>query len=317
MTASGPARWRCRGRLTCALAAAALAVVSFPSVAAAQRVDGSLVARSIDAAALAAGKDAGWRRPDFEVYRWDAIPGFILLDTRNYEVQERLFHRLAFFVEKAGHVGRIEDYGAIAGLHGYFAHNYYNEDLARFFTLAEQTGIALLPEEEQLIDILESNGALRRRVDRYESTPGGILSISRESGPALRRLHVYHEVSHAVFYLDGGYAAACRDVWASLTPELRQFYRRFLAWQEYNIADSYLLINEFQAWTLHQKEAGVEDYFRKFAASQTERDLPKDHDAYRAIVEMQGEPFLDVHRRLHEALLRASPTVTRQLDALR
>ena len=315
MTASGPAGPRPRGRLARALAAAALAIVALPS--AAQSVDRSLVARPIDPAALAAGKDGGWRRTDFEIYRWDAIPGFILLDTIDYEVQERFFHRLAFFVEKAGHVGRIEDYGAIAGLHGYFAHNYYNEDLARFFTLAEQRGIALLPEEEQLIAILESNGALRRRVDRYEAIPGGILSISRESGPALRRLHIYHEVSHAVFYLDRSYAAACRDVWASLTPEVRQFYRLFLAWQEYNVADNYLLVNEFQAWTLHQKEAGVEEYFRKFAASQMERDLPKDHDAYRAVVEMPGEPFLDVHRRLHEAMLRASPAVTRRLDALR
>ncbi len=315
MTASRPAGPRPRGRLLRALAAAALAIAALPS--AAQSVDRSLVARPIDPGALAAGKDGGWRRTDFEVYRWDAIPGFILLDTKSYEAQERIFHRLAFFVEKAGHVGRIEDYEAIAGLHGYFAHNYYNEDLARFFTLAEERGVPLLPEEEQLIAVLESNGALRRRVDRYEPAPGGILSISRESGPALRRLHIYHEVSHAVFYLERGYAAACRDIWASLTPELRRFYRLFLAWQEYNVEDNYLLINEFQAWTLHQKEAGVEDYFRKFAASQMERELSNDRDAYRAIVEIKGEPFLDLHRRLHDAMLRASPAVTRRLDALR
>jgi hypothetical protein len=306
-----------RGRAGCALAAAALAIAMFPQAAAAQVVDASLVARPIEPGALAAGTDQGWRRPDFEVYRWALVPGFVILDTRDYQVQQRLFQRLAFFVEKAGHVGRIEDYEALAGLHGYYAHNYYNEDLARFFTAAEQKALPLLPEEQELIRILESNGNLRRRVDRYEAVPGGILSISRESGTALRRLHVYHELTHAVFYLDRGYSDACRRIWASLDPDVRQFYRLFLAWQQYNVSDDYLLVNEFQAWTLHNKEAGVEEYFRRFAASQLERNLAVGHDTYQAVVDMKGEPFLDAHRRLHEALLSAAPEVTRALDAAR
>ena len=59
---------------------------------------------------------------------------------------------------------------------------------------------------------------------------------------------MYHELTHAVFYLDREYAAACRRIWASLAPDVRQFYRLFLAWHEYNVADNYLLVNEFQAW---------------------------------------------------------------------
>ncbi len=283
----------------------------------AQSADSALIARPIDPAALAAGTDNAWRRPELEVYRWDAVPGFLIVDTIDYLVQQRLFHRLAFYVEKAGHAGRLQDYDEIAGLRGYLAHNYYNEDLAIFFTRAESEGMALLPEEQLLVSILLANGALRRRVDRYEARPGGVLSLSRESGAALRRLHVHHEISHAAFYLDRNYAAACRRLWAGLSPDLRQFYALFLLWRGYDVRDRYLLVNEFQAWTLHQREDAAEDYFRKFARSQLEREPPYERDTYRAVVEAEGEPFRDLHRGLRDALHSSSPVVAQALDRLR
>lgn len=285
--------------------------------AAGQSANRSLAARPIDPVVLAAATDNAWRRSELEVYRWDGLPGFLIIDTIDYLVQQRLFHRLAFFVEKAGHVGRLQEYDAISGLRGYMAHNYYNEDVAVFLTQAEQKGMALLPEEQLLVSILMANGALRRRVDRYEARPGGVLSISRESAAALRRLHVHHEISHAAFYLDPGYAAACRRLWAALPPELQKYYRLFLAWREYDVTNNYLLINEFQAWTLHHREDDVEDYFRKFALSQLGREPPFERDTYRAIVEAPGEPFRNLHSSLREALARSSPAVAQRLEKLR
>ncbi len=307
---SAPGAWRLRTVL-----AAALLLASLP--AGAQGADGGLEARPIDPVTLAAATDNAWRRPELEVYRWDGAPGFLIIDTRDYLVQQRIFHRLAFFVEKAGHVGRLEEYDDIAGLNGYLAHNYYNEDLAIFFSQAESRGMALLPEEQELVSILLANGSLRRRVDRYEARPGGVLSISREAAGALRRLHVHHELSHAAFYLVPGYSAACRRLWAGLAPEVRQYYRLFLAWRQYDVTNNYLLVNEFQGWTLHHREEAVEDYFRGFAAAQAERNLPRDGDTYRAIVGLAGEPFRDVQRSLREALAQEAPQFARVLDRLR
>ena len=295
--------------------AAVLLLASLP--AAAEGDEAGYEARPIDPVTLAAGTDNAWRRPELEVYRWDAVPGFLIIDTRDYLVQQRIFHRLAFFVEKTGYVGRLQEYEDIAGMHGYLAHNYYNEDLANFFTQAESRGRTLLPEEEQLLSILLANGLLRRRVDRYEARPGGVLSISREAGVALRRLHVHHELSHAVFYLEPAYAAATRRLWAGLTPEMRQYYRLFLAWRSYDITNNYLLVNEFQAWTLHHREEAVEEYFRRFAATQAERNRPPDAGTYRAIAALEGEPFRQVHRSLREALEQSAPRVAERLDRLR
>ncbi len=65
-----------------------------------------------------------WRRPDFELFSWDRYPGVLIFDTASYNVQDDLFNRLAFFVEKAGHVGTIPSPASLAGLHGYNAHDY-------------------------------------------------------------------------------------------------------------------------------------------------------------------------------------------------
>ena len=62
---------------------------------------------------------SAWRRPDFEVFSWDRFPHVLILDTASYEVQDGLFNRLAFFVEKAGHAGKIEPPAALTGIHGY------------------------------------------------------------------------------------------------------------------------------------------------------------------------------------------------------
>ena len=63
----------------------------------------------------------------------------------SYEIQDAFFKRLAFFVEKAGHAGRIESLSALGGLHGYNAHDYRAEDLARFFDTARRRTPAGFP----------------------------------------------------------------------------------------------------------------------------------------------------------------------------
>jgi hypothetical protein len=95
-----------------------------------------------------------WRDRRFELFRWDRFPEILIFDTASFAVQNRFFHRLAFFVEKAGFRGRLSPDAEITGLHGWNAHNYRAEDLANFFETARRTNFPLLPEERELQSIL-------------------------------------------------------------------------------------------------------------------------------------------------------------------
>ena len=66
---------------------------------------------------------------------------------------------------KAGHAGTIESPAALRGIHGYNAHDYRADDLARFFTTAAKQGIGLTPGEEELAGLLLQNGILRKTND--------------------------------------------------------------------------------------------------------------------------------------------------------
>ena len=94
--------------------------------------------------------------------RGKGFPAVLIFDTASYDVQDGLFKRLAYFVEKAGYRGEIEDPAALAGKHGYNAHDYRAEDLARFFSEAARQGDALTPGEAELEQILLSNDLIRK-----------------------------------------------------------------------------------------------------------------------------------------------------------
>ena len=141
-----------------------------------------------------------WRRPDFELYAWDRFPRVLIFDTATYDVQDGLFNRLAFFVEKAGYRDTIEDPSALEGKHGYNAHDYRAEDLARFFTAAAQKGISLTPGETELEQILEENDLIRRTATGFAPGDGAVISISRSSSTILRRLLLSHESAHGEFF---------------------------------------------------------------------------------------------------------------------
>ena len=67
---------------------------------------------------------SSWSKPDFELFSWSRFPRVLIMDMASYEIQDAFFKRLAFFVEKAGHAGRIESLSALSGQHGYNAHDY-------------------------------------------------------------------------------------------------------------------------------------------------------------------------------------------------
>jgi hypothetical protein len=202
-----------------------------------------------------------WRDRRYEIFRWESFPSILILDTADYGVQDRLLKRLAFFVEKAGFRGRLSSDRELAGLHGWNAHDYRAEDLARFFDAAEKSGFPLLPEERELEAVLFDEGILLRDGDGIKSGEGAVISLSRESPGYLRELFMVHEGFHGLFFIDGAFRDFSRSRWEGLLPPARRFILSFFDYQRYDINDEYLVINEFMAHCLQQPAPRAAVYF--------------------------------------------------------
>jgi hypothetical protein len=215
-----------------------------------------------------------WRRKDFEVFSWTLFPHVLVFDTADYAVQDGMFKRLAFFVEKAGFTGTIPAYRDLAGRHGYNAHDYQASDLRRFFSAALEKGIELTAGESELLRILIANGILVRRGSALDSGDGAVLSFSRSSAPALRRLLLAHESFHGAFFSLPEYRDACARVWDSLSETEREVWRLFFSSRGYDVGDRELAVNEFQAY-LFQQERGRVGEFQALTMGRLRRSRPE------------------------------------------
>ena len=200
---------------------------------------------------------ASWRRPDIELFSWDRFPSVLIIDAASYQVQDDLFNRLAFFVEKAGHAGTVESPAALRGIRGYNAHDYKADDLARFFSIAAKQGTGLTPGEEELAGLLLQNGILRKTNEGVAAGDGSVISIARSSTPVLRNLLLTHECFHGAFFTLPGFRDAVQNQWTSLSAVEKQIWLSFLASRGYNTKDSYLVVNEFQSYLLQQERKAV------------------------------------------------------------
>jgi hypothetical protein len=213
-----------------------------------------------DPGAILTWDQSSWRTPDFEVFSWDRFPNVLIFDTASYAVQDDMLNRLAFFVEKAGHAGKIEAPAALSGIRGYNAHDYKADDLARFFTTAEKQGIRLTPGEEKLARLLVQNAVLRKTDAGFEEGDGSLISISRSSTPLLRALLLTHECFHGAFFALPAFRAASESAWASLSDVEKELWLGFLSSRGYNTADRYLVVNEFQSYLLQQERKAVSGF---------------------------------------------------------
>jgi hypothetical protein len=209
--------------------------------------------------------EEAWRERRCEIFRWERFPGVLIFDTADYGVQDSLFKRLCFFVEKKGFRGRIAGDEEIRGLHGWNAHDYRAEDLARFFQAAAD--FPLSPEERELERILFSEGIIRRENGRISGGEGAVLSVSRESAAYLRSLFMAHEGFHGLFFIDEDFRAFSRRRWDALSREARNFIVSYFDYQGYDTEDEYLLVNEFMAHCLQQPVSQASRYFGETLAS--------------------------------------------------
>jgi hypothetical protein len=226
-----------------------------------------------------------WRNAAWELFRWHDFPSLLIFDTADYAVQDRFFKRLAFFTEKAGFRGRLAGDREIAGLHGWNAHDYRAEDLARFFELARETNFPLSAEERELEKILLAEGIISRDSGGgIIAGSGGIISISRESAAHLRSLFMVHEAFHGLFFIDEDFRRFSRLRWEQLDGGAKRFIISYFEYQRYDITDEYLVINEFMAHILQQPASRAGRYFgqtipSRLASSWRRGALPEKDEA--------------------------------------
>ncbi|MDR1429528.1 MAG: hypothetical protein LBI85_04495 [Spirochaetaceae bacterium] len=209
-----------------------------------------------------------WRNSAYEIFRWDRFPGILIFDTADYAVQDRLFKRLAFFVEKLGFRGRLAPDSEIAALHGWNAHDYRSEDLARFFELARSSGFPLNRDEQDLEKLLLSEGILRGGAGgAILPGQGALVSVSRESAAYLRATFMVHETFHGLFFIDEEFREFSRRRWANFDPRGKRFITSYFEYSGYDSGDQYLMMNEFMAYCLQQGVSQAGEYFGKTLAS--------------------------------------------------
>jgi hypothetical protein len=185
-------------------------------------------------------------------------------------VQDRLLKRLAFFVEKTGFRGRLAPDAEIADLHGWNAHDYRAEDLALFFDAARRSYFPLSGEERGLETILLNEGVIRETTGGIAAGSGGIISVSRESADYLRFRFMVHEGFHGLFFIDEDFRDFSRRRWERLPATAKRFIVSFFEYQQYDIKDEYLLINEFMAHILQQPVSQAGEYFGRNLPSRLE-----------------------------------------------
>ena len=246
-------------------------------------------------------KTSQWRTADYELFEWDRFPQIIFFDTRNYEVQDKLFRRMAFFVEKQGYKGRLLTNDELGDMHGYNAHDYSAESMARFFNKATEIGFQLNEEELLLKRILIHNKLLESDGLYVKANEGGLVSVSRETPGWSRTNLLAHEGWHTIFFRDAEFRNYVSAVYYTFDPSSRDFLIDYFKSQPalgYDIDDEYLMHNEFMAYIMQQRLSEVAKYFIHLANRGTVIDFTPELASY--VRKTEGRGFEDAANALND-----------------
>jgi hypothetical protein len=213
---------------------------------------------------------SAWRSPALEVYRWNLFPDVVIFDTERFAVQDRMFTRLAYYLEKRGFRGKLLGNTRLAGRHGWNAHDYGAEGLAAFFSAAAEASFPLNPEELAVRQLAADQGILSPARGRFNPGRGAVLAICRSSSAVERRLLLAHESFHGIFFASEAYRDFCEELWDSLPMAEKDFYESFLDSLGYDSADPTLVVNEFQAYLMQQPLEYAASYFERFIRLQVD-----------------------------------------------
>ncbi|MCL2007919.1 MAG: hypothetical protein FWG77_07510 [Treponema sp.] len=230
-----------------------------------------------------------WRDSRYEFFLWDDFPQIIIFDTATFAVQDRLFKRLAFFVEKLGFRGRLMTDSELVGLHGWNAHDYRAESLAEFFETARRANFPLTREERELQNILLQAGIIRRNsFQEFVPGTGAVLSLSRESdrvSTTLRPRFMAHEAFHGLFFIDEDFRLFSRQRWDNFPDYAKEVLLAYFYVQQYDLNDEFLMVKEFKGHILQQTTAGAAWFFGEFIPNR----LLAENPSYAAILPAREE----------------------------
>ena len=214
-----------------------------------------------------------WRNKDYELFVWEEFPEVLIFDFKNYKVQNEFFTRIAYFVEKNGYKGTLVGDDFVRDKHGYNAHDYKGDDLARFFTLVSEKNFKINAREKALRQILLDNGIILNNGDgTYSGGRGAVISIARESAKDLRQQLMAHESWHGIYFTDADfrdYVSELYDAFDKTSMEFLKTYFSSYASLQYDIKDDYLMHNEFMAYHLQQSVSATGPYFKTRASWNT------------------------------------------------
>ena len=246
-------------------------------------------------------KTKQWRTVDYEIFEWDRYPRILFFDTRNYEIQDKLFRRLAFFVEKQGYKGRLLTNEELGDMHGYNAHDYSASSMANFFNKATETGFQLNEEELLLKRILIQNQLFTEDGIYVKANEGGLVSISRET-PAWSRTNLLaHEGWHTIFFRDAEFRNYVSAVYYTFDSDSLDFLIDYFKSQPslgYDVNDEYLMHNEFMAYIMQNRLSEVANYFVHLANRGSVMKFTPDLAAY--IRKTEGRGFEDAANALND-----------------
>jgi hypothetical protein len=200
-------------------------------------------------------------KKDFHLYRWAEKEDILIFDFMSYEIQERYFKRLAFFIEKPGYRGTLMTNEEMEGLHGWNAHDYSSHGLASFFNLVQKEDFPINDEEKDFLKILLNRGILLYDGLSYLEGEGAVISISQESSRTLRQRFLTHETLHGIFFSDKDFQKEIREYWLAMPKDYREIWKTFMIYNFYDPSDEVLMYNELLGYILQLERKQVAGYF--------------------------------------------------------
>lgn len=244
-------------------------------------------------------KIENWRCDEYELYQWDRFPEILIFDTKDFDIQGRFFTRLAYFVEKEGYRGCLVSDEELEGKHGYNAHDYKTEDLARFFNKAQEERFPLNPYELTLKKILITNGLFEQDGEYVKPLKGEIASISRQSEEWSRTNLIAHELYHMVFFMDEEFRNYTTAVYHTCDQSTLAFLIDYFKSQPslgYDTTDQNLMYTEFMSYVMEKRTSDVARSFVEKAKWGTVNNFTPELAAY--IRNTEGRGFEDISNAL-------------------
>ncbi len=207
-------------------------------------------------------------------------PDIYILDFPEMEQQGRMFSRVLALIERqGGSRDRVLNDGELTelihssgkGLASYaYGNDFRVSELARFYSMANDSKVTLNEDEVRLREFLLANGALLDRYGFYQTPPNEkvVISIPQSEAdavngrarvtPPLRWAILRHEISHGEYFTTPGYTNYCKDFWSNvMTEQQRTAFRKFLTKKGYDPTNGDLMINETQAYLLHTPSESI------------------------------------------------------------